>query len=119
MVCSGDMRGDIAAGFSTTPIRLGRIKAMKLALIFYILSVPVFYIPYFGWLGFAKIFSEIYFCGATFFLLVLFITWFNVMRVVKRGEEKAIWRAFELNIRTGTRLGVVIFQILIFLDAFY
>lgn len=118
MVCIGDIHGDTAAGFRTTPVRIGRDMAMLLVLFFYSLFIPLYPISYFGIIGFPRVFSIVYLVGATLFLLILYITWFNVRRVVKKGNEKAIWNSFELNIRTGTRLGVVFFQVLLFVEAF-
>ena len=50
--------------------------------------------------------------------MILYITWLNVNSTVKKGNEGEIWHAFELNIRTGTRVGVVLFQVLLFVEAF-
>ena len=118
MVCVGDMHGDRAAGFRTTPVRRGRELSMYLVLLFYTMFIPLYPIPFLGILGFPKVFGTTYLVGATLFLLILYITWFNVRRAVKGGNEMQIWHAFELNIRTGTRIGVVLFQILLFVEAF-
>ena len=42
MVCAGDIKGDIKAGYETTPVRLGRLRSMQIALLFYIASIPIF-----------------------------------------------------------------------------
>jgi len=118
MVCIGDMHGDRAAGFQTTPVRQGRKFSMYLVLLFYTMFIPLYPIPFLGILGFPKVFGIVYFVGATLFLAILYITWFNVRRAVREGNEKKIWHAFELNIRTGTRVGVVLFQVLLFVEAF-
>ena len=118
MVCIGDMHGDRAAGFQTTPVRRGRELSMYLVLMFYTLFIPLYPIPFLGILGFPKVFGIAYLVGATLFLAILYITWFNVRRAVRSGNEKKIWHAFELNIRTGTRIGVVLFQVLLFAEAF-
>jgi len=119
MVCAGDIEGDIAAGYKTTPINLGRVKSMWLALLFYLLFPFFLPMSYYGWLGFPKIFSSVYMVGACIFSLVLFYTWVRTMEVAIRGDNKATWNAFERYIRLGTRLGVLFFQLTIFLDAFY
>ena len=118
MVCTGDMHGDRAAGFKTTPVRLGRDLSMYLVLMFYTLFIPLYPIPFLGILGFPKVFGITYLVGATLFLIILYITWFNVRCAVRGGNEKKIWNAFELNIRTGTRIGVVLFQVLLFVEVF-
>lgn len=119
MVCIGDLEGDIAAGFKTTPVRLGRNPSMFIVLFFYAFFIPFYPIPYYGLFGFDKVFGPLYFVGATLFLLVLIITWLNVWRIVKSGSEENIWNSFERNIRTGTRMGVVFFQIILFMEIFF
>lgn len=127
MVCAGDIKGDIKAGYKTTPVRVGRLKSMNIALVFYLLFIPIYPLPYFGGeflsysgeFGFGKIFGDLYFWGATIFLLILLTTWVDTYRVAKKGDDKATWDAFERNIRTGTRLGVFFFQVILFLEAFY
>jgi 4-hydroxybenzoate polyprenyltransferase len=119
MVCAGDIVGDRAAGFRTTPVRLGRLPSMRLALLFYLASVPFFLVPRYGWCGAAAIFGDLYLYGALGFLLVLFVTWGLTYRVAREGDDARSWRAFELYIRTGTRLAVVAFQIVLFLEALF
>ena len=119
MVCAGDIKGDIKAGYKTTPVRLGREKSMLVALLFYIGFIPIFPISFFGWLGFTEIFGNIYFWGAIIFELILIFTWIDTYRVVKKGDDSATWDAFERNIRTGTRVGVIFFQVILFLEVFY
>ncbi len=120
MVNAGDFNGDLKAGYKTLPILLGRKKAMYIALIFYLIFIPIFPIPYYGWFGFDKVFqSGFYIIGATIFALSLLITWILTYRVVLKNDEKKIWSAFEKYERTGTRLAVIFFQIMLFLEAFY
>jgi geranylgeranylglycerol-phosphate geranylgeranyltransferase len=119
MVCAGDIEGDSAAGYKTTPIRLGRTTSMWMVLVFYIFFTLLIPISFFGWFGFPKLFSFIYLSGAYVFALILFITWARTLQVVLKGEKKAIWDAFEKYIRTETRIGVLFFQLTIFLDAFF
>jgi geranylgeranylglycerol-phosphate geranylgeranyltransferase len=120
MVNAGDFNGDLKAGYKTLPVLLGRKNAMYVALIFYILFIPIFPIPYFGWLGADKVFqSGFYIFGATIFSLSLLITWILTYRVVLKNDEKKIWSAFEKYERTGTRLAVIFFQVMLLLEAFY
>ncbi|UCH87971.1 MAG: UbiA family prenyltransferase [Thermoplasmata archaeon] len=119
MVCAGDIKGDIEAGYKTTPVRVGRLESMHIALIFYVLFIPVYPIPYFGWFGFSEIFGELYLWGASIFLLILLLTWVDTYRVAVKKNDKNTWDAFERNIRTGTRLGVFFFQVVLFFEAFY
>lgn len=119
MVCAGDIKGDIKAGYRTTPVRLGRLPSMFVVLPFYLGFITIFPISYFGWFGFPKIFGDLYLYGAIIFELILLITWIDTYRVAKKGDDTATWAAFERNIRTGTRAGVILFQIILFLEAFY
>ncbi len=119
MVCAGDIKGDIKAGYRTTPVRLGRLRSMFVVLPFYFGFVLIFPISYFGWFGFPIIFGDLYLWGAVVFESILIITWVDTYRVVLKGDDSTSWRAFERNIRTGTRLGVILFQIILFLEAFY
>lgn len=119
MVNAGDFNGDLKAGYKTLPILLGRKKAMYFALVFYLAFIPIFPISYFGWIGAEKVFGHIYLIGATIFVLSLLITWILTYRVVLQNDEKKIWRAFEKYERTGTRIMVIFFQIMLFLEAFY
>ncbi len=120
MVNAGDFNGDLKAGYKTLPVLLGRKKAMYVALIFYIAFIPIFPIPYFGWFGADTVFNSIfYLAGASIFSLSLLVTWILTYRVVLQNDEKKIWSAFEKYERTGTRLAVIFFQIMLFLEAFY
>ena len=127
MVCAGDIKGDIEAGYKTTPVRVGRLRSMHIALVFYLLFIPIYPLPYLenipffdtGRFGFEKIFGELYFWGATIFLLILLLTWADTYRVARKDNDKATWNAFERNIRTGPRLGVFFFQVILLLEAFY
>ncbi len=119
MVNAGDFNGDLKAGYKTLPILLGRKKAMYVALVFYLAFIPIFPISYFGWIGAEKVFGHIYLMGATIFALSLLITWILTYRVVLQNDEKKIWRAFEKYERTGTRIMVIFFQIMLFIEAIY
>ncbi len=119
MVCAGDIKGDIKAGYRTTPVRLGRLRSILLVLPFYLGFIPIFPISYFGWFEFPIIFGDLYLWGAIMFVLILLLTWIDTYRVAIKGNDSATWRAFERNIRTGTRVGVILFQVILFLEAFY
>jgi len=118
MVNSGDYFGDLKAGFKTLPVLLGREKAMYIALIFYIVFIPIFPISYFGWLGSEKVFGNIYLIGGSIYAAALISTWVLTYKVVIKRDEKKIWRAFELYERTGTRVMVIFFQIMLLFEAF-
>jgi geranylgeranylglycerol-phosphate geranylgeranyltransferase len=119
MVCIGDIKGDTEAGYRTTPVRLGRMRSMFVVMPFYLAFISIFPIPFFGWFGFPVIFGEIYLWGAIIFEIILLVTWIDTYRVIKKGDEKAIWNAFERNIRTGTRVGVIFFQFILLVEVFY
>ncbi len=118
MVCVGDYEGDVAAGYKTTPIRLGRRKAMQLALVFYIVAFALIEPVYSGAGVCAPVFFWPYRVGAYLFFTILFVTWIQTWRVIGSEDSKKIFRAFELYIRTGTRIGVLLFQVFLFADGF-
>jgi len=97
---------------------MGRLPSMRLALAFYLLSAPLFPAPSLGWFGAPAVFGPTYLNGAMLFVLVLLVTWGLTYRTALQGNDERTWRSFEVYIRTGTRLGVVAFQLLIFADAF-
>jgi len=119
MVCAGDIKGDIKAGYKTTPVRVGRKRSMFVVLPFYLGFIPLFPLSYYGLLGFPKVFGELYLWGAIIFEVILLVTWLDTYRVMKKGDDSATWGAFERNIRTGTRVGIIFFQVILFLEAFY
>jgi len=119
MVCAGDIKGDTEAGFRTTPVRLGRIPSMQVALLFYLASAPIFLIPRFGWLGSQKIFGDLYLVGSMVFIGILLVTWIDSYIISRKGDDDRTWKAFERDIRSGTRLGVGFFQIILLLEVFY
>jgi geranylgeranylglycerol-phosphate geranylgeranyltransferase len=122
MVCAGDYVGDLKAGFKTTPIRHGRKRSMQIALIFYLLFIPIFPLSAFDWAGLQlpQVFGAVYLIGGSIFAASLLITWLNTYNVViKTNDEKRIWKSFERNERIGTRVMIIVFQIFIFLEVFY
>jgi len=121
MVCAGDYQGDLKAGWKTTPVRLGRKRAMVVALLFYLFFIPLFPLPAFDWagLGAPQIFGAVYLIGGFILASSLFLTWILTYRVVLTKDENKIWKAFERYERTGTRLIIVVFQLFMFIEVFY
>ena len=121
MVCVGDYIGDLKAGWKTTPVKMGRKKSMYLALVFYLLFIPLFVLPVYDWagLGAAKIFGTVYLIGGSLLAFGLLFTWIMSYRALLTNDEKIIWRAFERYERTGTRAMIIVFQIFILLEVFY
>lgn len=122
MVCAGDYIGDIKAGFKTTPVRHGRKRSMQIALLFYLLFIPIFPLSAYDWTGLniPKVFGIVYLIGGFILALSLVITWlltYNV--VIHTNDEKKIWKSFERYERTGTRVMIIVFQIFILLEVFY
>lgn len=122
MVCAGDYIGDIKAGFKTTPVRLGRKRSMQVALLFYLLFIPIFPLSAYDWAGLKmpQVFGIVYLIGGFILAASLVITWiltYNV--VIKTDDEKKIWKSFERYERTGTRMMIIVFQIFILLEVFY
>jgi geranylgeranylglycerol-phosphate geranylgeranyltransferase len=122
MVCAGDYIGDLKAGFKTTPVRLGRKRSMQIALLFYLLFIPIFPLSAYDWAGLKmpQIFGALYLIGGGILAASLLITWFRTYTVVtKTNDEKKIWKSFEQNLRIGTRVVIIVFQIFILLEVFY
>jgi 4-hydroxybenzoate polyprenyltransferase len=122
MVCAGDYIGDIKAGFKTTPVRHGRKRSMQIALLFYLVFIPIFPLSAYDWAGLnmPKIFDSVYLIGGFILALSLVTTWlltYNV--VIHTDDEKKIWKSFERYERTGTRVMIIVFQIFILLEVFY
>jgi 4-hydroxybenzoate polyprenyltransferase len=122
MVCAGDYVGDLKAGFKTTPVRHGRKRSMQIALFFYLLFIPIFPLSAWDWAGIRmpQIFGVIYLIGGCILAAALLLTWFFTYNVVtKTDDEKKIWKSFERNLRIGTRVMIIVFQIFILLEIFY
>jgi len=121
MVNAGDYVGDLKAGFKTLPVNIGRKNSMYIALLFYILFVPIYLLPAFDWtgLGVPKVFGSLYLVGGGIFAFSLLFTWILTYRVVIKNNEEKIWAAFEKYERTGTRVMIIIFQIFLLLEVFY
>jgi 4-hydroxybenzoate polyprenyltransferase len=119
MVSAGDYTGDLKAGFKTLPVKIGRKNSMYVALLFYILFIPIYLLPAYDWagLGVPKVFGTLYLVGGGIFALTL--TWFLTYNVVVKNNEEKIWKAFEKYKRIGTRIMVIVFQIILLLEVFY
>ncbi len=118
MVCVGDYHGDVEAGFQTVPVRYGRKRAMFIALIFYLLFIPLILWPYYGWATTPPVFGTLYLVGGLVWAAVLVVTWVDCFRVLGSGDDAQIWAAFERDIRTITRVYIIIFQAILFIEAF-
>ena len=140
MVCAGDIEGDRAAGFSTLPVRIGQRRSLLVALGFYIASAPLFFIylpsiagrilgntydcsdfsdpsgpvassyPIRNTLLDTHMFGDLYFIGVAAFLAALIVLWWLVWR-------KPVWESFERYIRTGSRVLIFLFQLLLLAEA--
>jgi len=121
MVCAGDYKGDLEAGFKTFPVQMGRKKSMYVALIFYLGFIPLFPLPAYDYLnlGVPQVFGNLYLLGGTLLAFSLIITWFLTYLAVLKGDEKKIWKAFERYERVGTRTMIIVFQIFILIEIFY
>lgn len=115
MVCAGDIEGDRAAGFSTLPVRLGRRRSLLVALAFYLASVPILYLylPALSSLVPSlapDVFGPAYLVGAGLFMAALLALWALVWR-------SPVWDSFEAYIRTGSRVVIFLFQLLLLSEA--
>jgi 4-hydroxybenzoate polyprenyltransferase len=121
MVSAGDYTGDLKAGFKTLPVKIGRKNSMYVALLFYILFIPIYLLPAYDWagLGVPKVFGTLYLVGGGIFAFSLTLTWFLTYNVVVKNNEEKIWKAFEKYKRIGTRIMVIVFQIILLLEVFY
>lgn len=121
MVCVGDYTGDLKAGWKTTPVNLGRKKSMYVALIFYLLFIPLFPLPAYDWvnLGIPQVFGKIYLIGGGLLAATLLLTWLLSYIALLTNDEEKIWKAFERYERTGTRAMIIVFQIFILFEVFY
>jgi len=121
MVNAGDYVGDQKAGFKTLPVKIGRKNSMYIALLFYLLFIPLYLLSAYDWsgLGVPKVFGTLYLVGGGIFAFSLILTWILTFRVVIKNDEEKIWAAFERYERTGTRLMIIIFQIVMILEVFY
>jgi 4-hydroxybenzoate polyprenyltransferase len=114
MVCAGDIEGDLAAGFSTLPCRVGRERSLQVTLAFYLASAPLFYL-YHPALAVhvpglsTDVFGPLYLVGAGLFMASLLVLWAMVWR-------RPVWESFEAYIRTGSRVVIFLFQVLLLVE---
>jgi 4-hydroxybenzoate polyprenyltransferase len=116
MVCAGDIEGDRAAGFRTLPVKVGQRRSLLVTLAFYLTSVPFFFlyaprlaehVPDLS----PDFFGPVYLVGTTVFLVALLVLWVLVWR-------NPVWDSFEAYIRTGSRLVIFLYQLLLLSEAF-
>lgn len=121
MVNAGDYVGDLQAGFRTLPVQIGRRRSMYIAMFFYLAFIPLYPLPAFDWLGVGipQLFGPIYLVGGGVFVASLLLTWVLTYLVVAQNDDKKIWKAFERYERTGTRMMVIFFQVILLLEIFY
>jgi hypothetical protein len=86
------------------------------ALGFYVASVPLFYLYLPELVRFVpdlreEVFGPLYVVGTTVFLVALFALWALVWR-------RPTWDSFEAYIRTGSRLAIFMYQLLLVSEAF-
>jgi geranylgeranylglycerol-phosphate geranylgeranyltransferase len=114
IVCAEDVEGDIKAGFRTFPVRVGQKRSMYYAVGFYVGYAILYPLPFiFRWDILPGLYYDpVYLIGATIFGIILFATWYLT---IKQMTEKAFWNY----IRTGTRVGVLFFQFILLISAFY
>ncbi len=117
MVCAGDIEGDRAAGFSTLPVRVGQRRSLQVALGFYLASAPLFMLYSPSLVGLVPgldegMFGAVYVAGASAFLALLVVLWALVWRA-------PVWESFERYIRTGSRVLIFLFQLLLLSEAFF
>lgn len=111
MVACGDIEGDRKAGWVTLPVRVGMRPALAAALAFYLASLPLFLLPLLA-PGFAVWRpSLLYLAGSAAFIGGLVALWIPCWR---RPE----FATFERFIRTGSRLLVFGFELLLIAEAF-
>ena len=111
VVGAGDIEGDRKAGWITLAVKVGMRKALVVALLLYIVSLPLFLAP---WVfpGFAAWRpSPLYLIGSVGFIAGLVALWIPCWRKPEFGT-------FERFIRTGSRVLVLVFQIILLAEAF-
>ena len=118
MVCAGDVVGDREAGFSTLPVRIGRTRSVWVSMLFYLGFLPLYPISYYGWFGLPRVFGTLYLAGGAVFFAVLIAGWLDCLKATRTGDDTKAWDAFERSIRTGSRTGVVLFQLVLLAEAF-
>jgi 4-hydroxybenzoate polyprenyltransferase len=111
MVGAGDIEGDRKAGWVTFAVKVGMRRALVAALVLYLLSLPAFLAPWVApglaqWRP-----SPLYLVGCIGFVGGLVALWVPCWR-------KPDFASFERYIRTGSRVLVLVFQVLLLAEAF-
>lgn len=111
MVGAGDIEGDRKAGWITLPVKIGMKPALAVALVCYIASLPLFLLPTLvpGLVPWRP--SLLYIVGSTAFIAGLTALWVPCWR-------NPSFDMFEKYIRTGSRLLVFGFELLLIAEAF-
>lgn len=111
MVAAGDIEGDRKAGWITLPVRIGLHPALMIALVLYLVSLPAFLLPTIapGLVEWRP--SVLYTLGSVGFIAGLIALWVPCYR-------NPAFANFERYIRTGSRLLVFAFQLLLIAEAF-
>lgn len=111
MVAGGDIEGDRKAGWVTLPVKIGMRPALAVALALYLAALPAFLMP---WLAPGLVPwrpSLLYLVGSTAFIGGLAALWAPCWR-------KPEFVTFEKFIRTGSRMLVFGFELLLVAEAF-
>ena len=111
MVAGGDVEGDRKAGWVTLPVKIGMRPALLVALACYSVSLPLFLLPTIAPAFVAWRPSLLYLAGSTAFIVGLVALWLPCWRNPK-------FETFEKFIRTGSRLLVFGFELLLIAEAF-
>jgi 4-hydroxybenzoate polyprenyltransferase len=111
MVAGGDIEGDRKAGWITLPVKVGMRPALAVALACYLISLPLFLLPVLAPSAVAWRPSLLYLAGATLFVAGLVALWVPCWK-------KPEFATFERFIRTGSRLLVFGFELLLIAEAF-
>jgi 4-hydroxybenzoate polyprenyltransferase len=111
MVAGGDIEGDRKAGWVTLPVKIGMKPALAVALACYLISLPLFLLPVLApaWVPWRP--SLLYVAGSTAFIAGLIALWVPCWKDPK-------FEVFEKYIRTGSRLLVFGFELLLIAEAF-
>jgi len=110
MVCVQDIEGDRVAGFDTHPIRVGPAVAKRNSLLLYLGFLPFFPLAFLASSPLSGVFGALSLFGGLLFFTILIVTWLAV-------RDTDDFERFERFIRTGTRVGVLLFQVLLLVDA--
>jgi len=111
MVAGGDIEGDRKAGWITLPVKIGMRPALAVALVCYLASLPLFLLPAIapGFVAWRP--SLLYIAGSTAFIAGLVALWLPCWKDPK-------FEVFEKFIRTGSRMLVFGFELLLVAEAF-